>query len=85
MTQEEALNFVCEKQNGQLSSLEGKISKETVTQFELVGFITKGVDSAKENTWRVTETAKEIYTSFYRKPNIVEKLKGYYCHYILKF
>lgn len=85
MTQKEALNFVCKQQNGDMLSLEDRITKEMVLQFELVGFITKGVNSKQSNTWRVTEMAKKIYNSFYKRPSLSERLKGYYCHYILKF
>jgi hypothetical protein len=85
MTQEKALDFVCKEQNGDLSSLEKEITKEMVLQFELVGFITKGVNSMQSKTWRVTETAMSVYNSFYKKPNFFESLKGYYCHYILNF
>ena len=56
-----------------------------VSQFELVGFITRGVDSQSENTWRITETAKRIVTTLYKKPSFLERLKGMYCHYVLKF
>ena len=85
MTQEMALDFVYNKQSGEISELRDKISEDVVNQFELVGFITRGVDSQSENTWKVTETAQKIFTTMYKKPSLVERLKGFYCHYVLKF
>ncbi|MEI8271562.1 MAG: hypothetical protein WCG08_02980 [Paludibacter sp.] len=85
MTQEMALNFVYDKQSGEISELRNEISEDVVNQFELVGFITRGIDSQSENTWKITETAQKIFTTMYKKPGFIESLKGMYCHYVLKF
>ena len=82
--QEISLRLICEKQSGKMSFLEENLTKKEINQFELVGFITKGVNSQGELSWKVTDTANNC-NSLYRKPNLIEKLKGYYCHYILKF
>ena len=85
MTQEMALNFVYDKQSGEISELRNQISEDVVNQFELVGFITRGIDSQSENTWKITETAQKIFTTMYKRPGFLESLKGMYCHYVLKF
>ena len=85
MTQETALGIVYNEQSGEISSLRTQLSNEVVDQFELVGFITRGVDSQSENTWKITETAKRIFITMYKKPSFFESLKGIYCHYVLKF
>jgi len=85
MNQQEALSFICSNQRGDMATLEKYLPKEMINRFELVGFITNGINSSKKGTWQVTETANNIYNSFYKKSSWFEKLKGYYCHYILKF
>ena len=85
MDQEAALSFICKTKSGDIATLEQHLSKEMINQFELVGFIREGLNSSKKGTWQVTETANNIYNSFYNKLSWIEKLKGYYCHYVLKF
>lgn len=85
MNQEEALSFICKTKRGDIATLEERLPKEMINQFELVGFIKEGLNSNKKGTWQVTDTANNIYNSFYKKPNWIEMLNGYYCHYALKF
>jgi len=83
--QEDALSFVFRNPVGQIEQLEEELSSETVSQFELVGFIKRGVDSSSSNTYRITEMARQAYITMYKKPDFINVLKGYFCHCILKF
>jgi hypothetical protein len=84
-TQEEALKFITETNKGDLNELQKNVEEKLIKQFELIGFISRGLEPNAKNGWHATETAKRIYNSVYKEPNFINRLKGYYCHYILKF
>jgi hypothetical protein len=77
--QEIALTYLYKNKKGKTCDLLEVVNLLTVRDFIHVGWI----DVHGEN-WKVTDSAIEIYKSFYKSPNIIESLKGLYCHYILK-
>ena len=81
--QEEALRYVSENNKGDMLSLESYIENDLIRQFELVGFITRGLDCKGSHTWKVSDSAKSILETVYEKPSFIERLKGLYCHYFL--
>jgi len=77
-----ALKYIIDKKEGNLSELEIKVGISTAYCLLLTEMVNNECGS---KTWKVTNQAKNIYKSFYERPNFIERLKGYYCHYILKF
>lgn len=80
--QQEALEFLFKKRHGSIEELKTTIDEETIREFELVGFIKRGVAN-NEDTWKISESARTFYKSIYGNPSFFEKIKGYFCHYAL--
>lgn len=80
MTLEFALKYVVDNKQGLCTSLVDNIGEKYYNNLLLTNLIS--VNSTK---WKVTKQAADIYKSFYKKPNFIEALKGYYCHYVLGF
>lgn len=59
-----ALSVICTDKFGYEKELKGKISPEYITEFETVGFITKG-HTLKEKTWRKTRSADSYYIELF--------------------
>ncbi len=80
--QQQALNFICTKGSGSIDELKKNIDEKTIREFELVGFIKRGVTSEIE-TWKISKSARSFYNSIYGTPSFIDKMKGYFCHYAL--
>lgn len=81
--QAEALRYVSENKSGNLNSLQDVIDNNLIKQFELVGFISQGIDNQGKNTWTISELGKSTLKIFYEKPNFLERIQGWYCHVFL--
>lgn len=80
---EYVLKYITEHGKGLVSELDKIIGEEMVNSLFLTGML-KSPNLGVGMKWEVTKQAKDIYKTFYKKPNFIESLKGYYCHYILK-
>lgn len=58
------LAYVCKKERGYLSDLESQVGTDTLTQFESVGFITKG-HTLKNETWKKTKLADSYFKEMF--------------------
>ncbi len=85
MTREKAFKYMYEKGHGNLTELKESIGEEFIEKFELVGYIRKGINNKREDTWNVTNSFKEIYRNIYKGPSLIESLLGLFCHYILRY
>jgi hypothetical protein len=85
MRQEDALRYVSENKHGDIQTLKNTLGDCMVEQFELVGFITRGVVDKGFDTWQVSGDASAIYKSIFQRPTFIDSIKGLYCHYILRF
>lgn len=74
----EILKIICEKKHGVSENLIKKIGQK-----EFDDAITLGYIKTNYCVWEVKEQAYRIYNGLYKEPTFFEKLKGYYCHYIL--
>ena len=83
-TQKGALLYICKKGNGYTSELKNDLDPKFINEFESVGFIKKGLDSKSEETWNATKAANSFFQSIYGEPTLIEKIKGYFCHYIIR-
>lgn len=84
--EEAALEFIYQNKCGLINEFDNKgINPEIIRKFELIGYIRKGVDSHLEKTWQITDLANDLYQSLYVKPTFIEKIKGYYYHFILNY
>jgi hypothetical protein len=77
---EKSLKIVVDKKEGNINELKELIGGDDFYKFTQVGII-----STWGSHWNITEFGSSVYKSFYKKPNLLESLKGLYCHYILKF
>jgi len=78
MTQEEALRHIVNHQSGDANVLKNKLGESLLEEFELVGFLIRGV-----HTYRTSGSAIQLYNSIYRKPSLVSKFMGGFCHFVL--
>jgi hypothetical protein len=85
MTRESALSLVYNQKQGSIKDLKSLIGSNFVKDFELVGYITKGVDGSGDNTWQITLSGKDSYKQIYMRPNLAEQFLGLFCHYVLRY
>ena len=77
MNRSEAIKKAYDLGSGIKIDLEKVISEELFNEFCLMGFIKQGVTSVDDSpvgTWSITESLKEEYDFFYKKPGNREKL-----------
>jgi len=79
MKSKEAIKIIFDLKQGSSTELKELIGEE---RFE--GYCLMGVINDNFNHWEVTELGLKQW-DFYRDPTFIEKIKGYYCHYILNF
>lgn len=60
----DALLYICKKGCGYAEDLEKTVEKKYVSEFETVGFITRG-HSLKSKTWKKTNFADQYYKDLY--------------------
>ncbi len=58
------LGYVCKTKKGYVSDLKSRVGQDVVSQFESIGFITKG-HTLKSETWRKTKLADQYYIDLY--------------------
>lgn len=85
MDRKNALKIVSSIKQGSIEELESKIGSSFLRDFELIGYITKGIDSHGENTWKITSSGRDSFKKIYSEPNLLEKALGLFCHYILRY
>ncbi|PXV59431.1 hypothetical protein CLV62_1353 [Dysgonomonas alginatilytica] len=83
--QQEALGYICNRKSGSIDTLINELGSDVVREFELVGFIKRGITADTQATWKAVPSANSFFKSIYGEPTLVQKIKGYFCHYVLRF
>lgn len=60
--------------------LEGKFNKEEIIKMSMINLLI-----LKNGKYSFTELGESLFESLYKKPTFIEKIKGYYYHYILGY
>lgn len=67
MTRKEAIKYVYENENGSLKELRKIIGSKNVKSLELTGFIQRGQETTKVDSWASTKSTKRLYNSYFAK------------------
>lgn len=79
-----ALEYIFQNKSRNILELENKIDESLLREFELIGYIKRGVLN-DNNSCQITNFGIRIYKTFCKKPTFIERLLGYYCHLILRY
>lgn len=60
MTRKEAIEYIVKKEKGSYEELKNQIGTDLLEQFELLGYISKGIHEGKE-TWSANKFAYRSY------------------------
>ncbi len=77
---EELARLFVKKQSGKISELEKSFSKKQIEGFFLTGFLNR-----QGGNWKAAPQNSKMLVDFYKNPNLMDRLRGLYCHYVLKF
>lgn len=67
MSKKEAIKYVYEHKNGSLSDLRKVIGTKNVKSLELTGFIQRGQETTKVDSWASTKSTERLYNSYFAK------------------
>jgi hypothetical protein len=84
MNRKESLKTILSKKNGMVSQLEKELGKETVRDFEFLGYIVNGLSLSGE-TWRVGPSVEKLYNTFYGDVSAEEEKINRLCNSIFNF
>lgn len=76
LSKKEAIRYVIEHPNGNVSELIAEIGQDRVLEFEYLGYIKNGISDDKES-YGATMALRQDYASFYKRHNFLSYIPSY--------